>query len=160
MIMCNANMQTRFYFDPTLVKGIPIILEVLLLLMAGFALLGEVSLRPVIFLIVANIPLILFWIGFSRGSYITLDGQNVYGTVLFIRGKMTQISDVVFIRRNPTFAGLMSEVIMGVRKKDGAITERGLTNKPGLTENDFKKLLEMIHSMNPHISENSSASHN
>jgi len=146
------NMQTRFYFDPTLVKGIPIILGIgLLLMVAGGLLVTGPSIRHVVFLAVSGGPLFLFWLGFSRGSYITLDGQNVYGTVLFIRGRLTQISDIVFIRRNPTFAGLMSEVIMGVRKKDGAITERGLANKHGLTEGDFKKLIETIHSINPNI---------
>jgi len=45
----------------------------------------------------------------------------------------------------------MSEVLMKVRKNDGAIVERGLTNKPGLTEGDFMKLLEAIRSANPGI---------
>ena len=145
-------MQTRFYFDPTLVKGIPIILGIgLLLMVAGGLLVTGPSIRHVVFLAVSGGLLLLFWLGFSRGSYITIDGQNVYGKVFFIRGKTTQIPDIVSIHRNPTFAGLMSEVIMRVRKKDGTITERGLVNKPGLTESDFKKLFETIRSINKSI---------
>jgi len=74
-------MHYRFNFDPTLVKGVVTIFSILVLLMAVFSLLSGPSFRPVIFLILAGGLLILFWIGFSRGSYITVDGKNIYGTV-------------------------------------------------------------------------------
>src|SRR3989338_3122738 len=94
----SQNMQTRFYFDPTLVKGIPIILGIgLLLMVAGGLLVTGPSIRHVVFLAVSGGLLLLFWLGFSRGSYITIDGQNVYGTVLFIRGRLTKISDIGYL---------------------------------------------------------------
>jgi len=144
-------MKTRFYLDRLLAKGLLTIFVAYLVVMIAISLLNGRFLENInLFLIVGGL-ILLFWLGFTRGSYITIDGQNVYGKVFLIRGKTTQIPDIISIRRNPTFAGLMSEVVMGVRKKDGTITERGLINKPGLTESDFKKLLVVIRSINPNI---------
>jgi len=120
-------------------------------MMAGLSLLGGVFMRPLIFLAVTLPLFCLFWVGCSHGSYITIYDKNVYGTVFFIRGRVTPISDIVSIRRNPIFAGLMAEVLMKVRRKDGTIAERGLANKPGLTEGDFMRLLETIRSANPKV---------
>jgi hypothetical protein len=144
-------METWFYLDRYLVKGIAVIfIACWLVMMGAAALVGR-------FFVTLNVSAILgclialFWLSFTRGVYITVDGKSVYGTVFWIRGKVTRIGDIVSIHRNPTFAGLMAEVVMKVRRKDGAIVERGLTNKPGVAESDFKKLLEAIRSINPHI---------
>ena len=144
-------MQTRFHFDPRLVKGTTIIFGVLFLLMAALSLLSGPSTRPVLFLAVTGALLLLFWIGFLRGSYITVDDKNVFGRVFFIRGRTTSIADIVSIHRRGTFGGAMAELYMMVRGKNGMVTERGLVGKPGLTESDLKKLLDIIRSKNPMI---------
>jgi hypothetical protein len=144
-------MQTRFYFDPTLVKWIPIIFEIGLLLMAGASLLGEMSLRPVVFLIVANLLLGVFWICFARGTYIEIVDKSLQVSRMFLRGKVTLLADAVSIHQRPIYGGLFAEVYMKVRRPDGTVREQGLINKPGLTEADLKRLVDLIRSANPSV---------
>jgi hypothetical protein len=92
------------------------------------------------------------WLGFARGTYVTIDDNgNLYGTLFFFRGKVTPLSDIISIHQRHTFGGLMAEVYMKYRKKDGAIAERGLISKQGLKGREFRKLLEAIRLANPHI---------
>jgi hypothetical protein len=96
--------------------------------------------------------LVLVWFGFARGTYVTIDEKkDLYGTLFFFRGKVTSLSDVCSIHQRHTFGGLMAEVYMRYRKKDGTIAERGLVSKQGIKKSEFKNLLDAIRSANPKI---------
>jgi hypothetical protein len=75
----------------------------------------------------------------------------VSGTLFFFRGNVTALSDVLSIHQRQTFGGLMAEVYMKYRKKDGTIAERGLVSRQGIKKSDFRKLLEAVLSVNPDI---------
>ena len=91
------------------------------------------------------------WLGFTRGTFIIIDGKNLYGTLFFVRGNVTALSDVLSIHQRQTFGGLMAEVYMKYRKEDGSIAERGLVSRQGIRKSDFRKLLEAVRSVNPDI---------
>jgi hypothetical protein len=96
--------------------------------------------------------LVLLWLGFAHGTYVTIDeNKNLYGTLCFFRGRVTFLSDVVSIHQRHTFGGLMAEVYMKYRKKDGTIAERGIISKQGIKNSEFKNLLDAIRSANPNI---------
>jgi hypothetical protein len=91
------------------------------------------------------------WVGFARGTYITVANGKVCGNLFFAPGKKTPIADVVEIKQRTIFGGLMAEVYMTYRAKSGTLLERGLVSKQGLKKSELKNLLELIRSTNPSI---------
>jgi hypothetical protein len=122
-------------------------------LMMTVAFLGFGSPERLTFSLLAGIVvLVAGWLGFARGTYVTIDeNKDLYGTLFFFRGKVTSLSDVVSIHQRHTFGGLMAEVYMKYLKKDGTIAERGLVSKQGIKKSEFKNLLDAIRSANPNI---------
>lgn len=92
----------------------------------------------------------MLWFATSRGTYITVEDGKVYGTVLFIKGKVISLSNVESLATRGTFGGLMRYIRMKCRE-NGKIVERGLITEGVLTKNDFRKLIEAIRSANPNI---------
>ena len=142
-------MQYRYYLD---IKSITVIaggiLFGILLILVPLIISGALV-KLTVYVIPALIVTGVLWLAMGRGTYITIDADNLYGTAFFIRGKVTRLSDVVAVKSRKTFAGAMTEVYLTYRKKDGAFGERGLVNKESLKKSDFTKLLDTIHSANP-----------
>lgn len=144
-------MKKRYYLDSTLIKGVPIVFEVLFLLMAGFSLLAEVSIRPLILLLIANAFLIPLWVGFAWGTYAEISNNKLRMSRMFFRGKEVSLEDIVSIHARSIYGGLFAEVYAKVRKPDGTSYEQGLINKPGLSQSQYKQLFSDIRSVNPNV---------
>lgn len=93
------------------------------------------------------------WYGWSRGTYITIDGHNnIYNTFFFIRREATPLSRVVsLIARHPLAQIGTTSVWKVYRDEHGQQMTRSLTTKEMLKENEFKGLVERIHTINPEI---------
>jgi hypothetical protein len=144
-------MQTRFNFDRASANAIVGMLAPGSLMIAVAFLGFESTERLLISLMVGIAGLAVLWLGFTRGTYITIDENKLYGRLFFLRGNVTALSDVISIHQRHTFGGLMAEVYMKYRRKDGTIAERGLVSKQGIKNSEFKNLLEVIRSANPNI---------
>ena len=144
-------MKKRFRTDSQAVVAIIAVFAVGFLLMSVPLLTSGALLKFITSGAIVAGLLALVWLGFARGTYITVDGTNLYGTLFFLQGNVTALSDVVSIHQRHTFGGLMAEVYMKYRKKDGAIGERGLVSKQGIKKDELRKLLEAIRSANQSI---------
>jgi hypothetical protein len=146
-------MEKRFRFDPILINGTPIIFAFGFLLMSVPLITSGAILKLVIFLGGIAILLTLFWIALAYGTYVAVDEgkKTVYGRVFFIHGRTTQLSDVLSIEKRYGFGGLMSELFMRVRRKDGSISEPGLVSSKALRAADLKEFISIMHSLNPKI---------
>ena len=103
-------------------------------------------------IICVTVFLSLLWIGFARGSYITIEGnKRLFGTVAFIRSRTSDPSNIISIRARATFGGLMTEVYMMYRNPDGTVTDRTLVSKNSLRKDDLPRLLRSIATANPTI---------
>ena len=111
----------------------------------------ETTERLIVSIIVGIGVMLLLWLGFTRGTYITLDGTKVYGKLFFFRGNVTALADIVSIHKRHSFGGLLAEVYMKYRKNDGTLAERGLVSKQGIKKSELKNLLEAIRSANRNI---------
>jgi hypothetical protein len=144
-------MKTKFFLDRLIGKSIGIIFAAYLLVMIGIALLnGRFFENAILFGIVGGL-IVLSWLILTYGVYIIIDGNTLQVTRVFFRGKIIDLFDVVSIHQKPIFAGLVMEVYMKVRKKDGTFYEQGLINKPGLNESEYDRLLKKILSINQNI---------
>jgi len=131
-----------------LTTGIIAIFAILFFLMAAFSLIDGFSMRPVIFLAVVTVLLVLLWLALTSGTYIIIEGDDLTVSRAFFKGRPTSLSNVVSIERRANFGGLLTEVYMKVRNKDGTFNNQGLINKPGLTDAEYKRLFDTIHSIN------------
>ena len=103
-------------------------------------------------IVIIGILLMGLWSGLTRGSYITIDeNNNLYGTVLFMRGRTTQLSEVTALATRGQFMGGMTGVTLTFRDKDSALKTRGVVSKSALKREDLKKLIEAIRAANPNI---------
>ena len=73
------------------------------------------------------------------------------GKVHFIPSKEISLSDVVELEVQGSFAGVITDIYMICRNKNGKLVERGLTSKQMLTKADLKELIATIHTLNPEI---------
>lgn len=142
-------MQTQFRLDTSIANTTIGVFTVGFLLMCVPLVTSGSFYKLATSALIFSSSLILIWIGFARGSFITIDEKNIYGTLFFIRGKVTPIADIVSVHSRSTFGGLAMEIYMKVRDEDGKIFERGLAGKPGLRQSELKKLLEAIRKENP-----------
>jgi hypothetical protein len=149
--MANKLMKRRFHVDSQAVIAIIAVFAVGFLLMSVPLLTSGALVKFVTSGAIIVGLLAIVWLGFTRGTYITIDGTRVYGTLFFFRGKVTQLSDVVSLHQRHTFGGLMAEVYMKYRKADGTIAERGLVSKQGIRKREFKNLLGAIRLVNQNI---------
>lgn len=144
------SMQVRFKPDPIFVKGFPLLLGIIPLLMVAFSLLTGFRIAQIIVLVIVEFFAFLIWLGLSRGSYDIVDDEYISGRVFFFPIRATRIADIVSLHRVSIFAGLPGwGVDMIVREKDGSLKQRGLV--AWLNESDLKKFIETIHSKNPNI---------
>jgi hypothetical protein len=145
-------MNQRFYSDSRIANLLVSIFSICTLLtivpMSLSGTLGKLS----VFFVPVGIILVAIWFGLARGTHVTIDDQgNLYGTLFFIRTKTTALSDVLALSTKKTFMGAMTEVYMTIRLKNGFLENRGVATKEGLKGNDFKALIEAIHSSSPNI---------
>ena len=144
-------MHTKFYLDRALIKGNIIILGFALLFMSSLSLIDGLSIRPVFFLAITGVLLLIVWVGFTRGVYITVSEDELILTRFFLNSRPTPLVDIVSIHQRPTFGGLFAEVYLRVRNKDGSLRNQGLLNKPGMKESEYKRLFDVIISVNPNV---------
>jgi hypothetical protein len=117
--------------------------------MGAFSLIDGFSMRPVIFLAVVTVLLVLLWFALTSGTYIIVEGDDLTVSRAFFKGRPTSLSNVVSIESRANFGGLFTEVYMKVRNKDGTFRNQGLINQPGLTNTEYKRLFDTIRSVNP-----------
>jgi hypothetical protein len=121
-------------------------------LMMAVAFLGfESTERLLISLMIGIGAIAVLWLGFTRGTYITIEEKNLYGRLFFLRGNVTALSHVVSLHQRHTFGGLMAEMYMRYRTKDDRLAERGLVSKQGIKKSEFQRLLDAICLANPNI---------
>jgi hypothetical protein len=142
----------KFHWDVGGVNTLVCGLSIALLLMFVPLITSGAFVRLAVAIGIAGGLLAIMWFGFARGTYVTIDdNENLYGTLFFVRGKVTPLSEVVSLNARQTFMGAVTEVYVSYRKKDGSFGERGVVSKESLKKEDFKKLLETIHAANPNI---------
>lgn len=144
-------MYTRFNFDRELAKGFVILFLMCLFVVIGSSLLVGRFLDTIIVPIIFGILIFLIWTGFAHGTYIVIKGVELTVSRVFFKGKPTSLLEVVSINKRTMFGGLLAEVYMKVRRPDGTFREQGLINKPGLKESEYKRLFDIILSINPNI---------
>jgi hypothetical protein len=144
-------MQGRFNVDRSLIRGFAVLLLVCVTVMVLSTLLIGRFLQTVIVPAIFGTLILIFYFGFTRGTYVSINGTRLTVTRLFVNGRASPLSDVISIHSRPTFGGLMSSVYMKVRNKDGTISKHGLINKPGMTDMEYKRLFDMMRSINHDI---------
>ena len=149
------TMKTRFRMNIMDIKAVyatiggfafsAFLMFVPLILSASFA---KLAIGTAIVIILLTV----LWFGFTRGSYTTVDeNNNLYGTVFFIRCRMTPLSDVISLGTRGTFMGAMTTINFTFRNKKGVLETRSVATKEVLEKKDLQKLIEAIHSANPNI---------
>ncbi len=144
-------MKKVFYATPELANAGLLCFAVGLLLIASPAIFNGVWHKVIVFFGVALPLLIIFWVGAIYGLYITIKNKSVRGTVFFIPSRVSEIKDIVSLKKRATFGGLINEIYMLYKKPDGTISDRGLTSIEMLKPNDLNELIETIKTINPSI---------
>ena len=146
-------MQKRFYFNRTGVTFTTAILTPGFLMIAT-AFIGFDSIGKLILSLAVGVGvLVVMWLGFARGTYVTIDeSNNLYGTLFFFfRGRTIPLKDATTMTTRETFAGGVTVLYLTFRKKDGTEETRSFAAKQAFKKKDLKSLLEAIHSANPNI---------
>ena len=140
----------RFYFDRKLANGFTYLFLICFVAVVAIALLAgrffETIEIPLIFLI----SIAAFWFSFAKGMYIDLNNRYLTVAKFFIKSRPISVEDIISINERAVFGGFVTEVYIKVRSRNGEFT-KSLINKPGLSEKDYTKLYNYIHSANPEI---------
>jgi hypothetical protein len=108
--------------------------------------------RLVIALIIGFGALAAIWLGFARGTYVLIDrDNNMYRTSGFFLSKTVPLSDIVELSTSATFAGLMTEIKLTYRDKDGHLRIINTMNVQSFKTREFKNYLNTLHLVNPNI---------
>ena len=147
-----GNMRTRFNFDRSAANVLIGLLTPGFLMMA-LAFIGFDSALKLGLAVVAGIGVLaLLWAGFARGTYVEIDAENdLYHTSGLFIGKALPLSSIVSLNTRGTFAGLMTEISLTYRDKDGTLRTIGTMNKQSLKKSEMPKFLTTLRQANPNI---------
>jgi hypothetical protein len=145
-------MRTRFNFDRSAANVLIGLLTPGFLMMA-LAFIGFDSVRKLGLAFVAGIGVLaLLWAGFARGTYVEIDSKNdLYRTSGFFMRKAIPLSSIVSLNTKGTFAGLLTEISLTYRDKDGTLRTIGTMNKQSLKKSEMQKFLTTLRSANRNI---------
>jgi hypothetical protein len=148
-----GNMRPRFDFDRSAANVLIGLLTPGFLMMA-LAFIGFDSVPKLGLAFVAGIGVLaLLWVGFARGTYVEIDAKNnLYRTSGFFMKKAIPLSSIVSLNTRGTFAGLMTEISLTYRDKDGTLRTIGTMNKQSLKKSEMQKFLTTLLSANPNVS--------
>ena len=145
-------MPTRFNFDRSAANVLIGLLTPGFLMMA-LAFIGFDSVPKLGLAFAAGIGVLaLLWVGFARGTYVEIDAKNnLYRTSGFFMRKAIPLSSIVSLNTRGTFAGLMTEISLTYRDKDGTLRTIGTMNKQSLKKSEMRKFLTTLRSASPNI---------
>lgn len=144
-------MKKIFYATPDLAYtsilclGFGILLMSVPLLLDGSLIKILTNLVPIIGI------LLLLGFGLSRGTYITINEKELRGRVLFISGKKMLLSNIISIKKQGSFGGLITQIFIMYKNQDDSVSDRSLISKEMLKKEDLIDLIETIYTANPNI---------